>query len=338
MNTRGFKDYNPPLYASIQAYHRNVALWLTRPEQRASMLVATSWGVLTGLGPMAFQGNLSPWEIGARTIAIAGRTLSPCMLTDLVATFLAADTAALTTVAGEKSAEPHWSRLSEELVNRAIVGGIGAALRDLALDHYDAYASGERPRLDPDAIRQRATRGAADGHRLLLATLDSAATDSAYLRDQLATGFRALPPESIPVPVETIAIRVVAERLQFPDLSDPALVNDHATITARLRVDGSVLAARVIRDIVIPTFNARGSIVELNSLVGETMVQSGERLSVELLVGEWELDEVAQEFVRFVATHEGDPSTWLGSHTPAREQSWRLWYRVEETREHQYRA
>jgi hypothetical protein len=278
---------------------------------------------------MAFQGGLNPWEIGTRLIAVTGRTLSPCLLTDFVATLLQGDLAEFTSVAPDIAAEPLWSRLPEELTNRAIVGSIGAALRDLALDHYDAYASGKRPRLDASAIRARATQGVADGQRLLVSTLEKAVTDLAYLRVQLEAGLRPWPPESIPVPVDSIGIRVVLERLQFPDASDPALVDGRLTMTARVRLDGSVIATRIIEGLIIPAFDARGSFVELSSHVGETVVQSGERLTIELLVGAWELEEVANDLVRFAATQDGDPSTWLGRHSPDRAQPWRLWYRIE---------
>jgi hypothetical protein len=329
MNTRGFKDDNPSLYASIQAYHRNVALWLARPEQRVATLIAASWGVLTGLGPMAFQGSLSEWEIGERTIAVIGRTLSACMVTDLVATLVAFDAAKLTTVPLELAGRPVWSRLPEELLERAIVGGIGSALRDLALDHYDAWASGERPRLDPDALRVLALQGAAHGHRLLVSSLEQAVTETAYLRDRVASGLRTFPPETIPVPVESISIRVIPERLQFPDASDPALLDDRLTISARLRIDDAIVATRIISELAVPTVDARGGVIELDGLLGDTVVQSGETLTIEVLVGAWELEEVSNDLVRFQTIHCGSPSGWLGRHAPGRAQPWRLWYRIE---------
>jgi hypothetical protein len=333
LNTRGFKDGNPALYASIQAYHRNVAVWLARPPQRVSTLIATSWGVLTGLGPMAFQGPLSPWEIGERTICVSALTLSPCMLSDLVVGTFEADAGALMSVAPGLSGAPLWSRLPEDLMNRAIVGGIGGALRDLALDHYDAYAQGKRPRLDPDDIRQRAMQGAAYGHRLLVETLSQAAQDFAYLRDQLGAGLRACPPESIPVPIETVAIRVVLERLQLPDATDPALVDGYLTLTARVRLAGEIIGVHTAEQIPVPAFDARGGFVHLDVPVAEAVAQSGERLSIELLIGAWSLGEFVPESVRFAATHVGEPSTWLGRHVPDSAQAWRLSYRIERAAE-----
>jgi hypothetical protein len=329
LNTRGFKDGNPALYTSIQAYHRNVALWLARPQQRVSALIAASWGAIAGVGPMAFQGPLSPWEIGERTIAVTALTLSSCMLTDIVVATFADDVAALMSGAPGLAGAPLWSRLADDLMNRAMVGGIGAALRDLALDHHDAYARGERPRLDPAEIRERAMRGANDGHRLLSEALSKAANDTAYLRDQLGAGLRAFAPESIPVPIETVAIRVIVERLQFPDPADPALVDGYLTLTVRVRLDGEPIAAHTIEQIAVPAFDPHGGFVHLDVPLAEAVAQSGERLSVELLIGAWSLGEFAPESVRFAATHVGDPSTWLGSHVPDSAQVWRLWYRIE---------
>lgn len=332
MNTRGFKDGNPSLFRSIQAYHRNVALWLARPQQRVSALIAASWGVLTGVGPMAFQGPLSPWQIGERTISVLSLTLSSCMLTDIVVGTFENDVAALMSVAPGLEGEPLWSRLPEDLMNRAIVGGIGEALRDLALDHHDAYARGERPRLDPADIRARAMRGAHDGYRLLAAALAKATSDTAYLRDQLGAGLRRFAPESIPVPIETVAICVILERLQLPDATDPALVDGRLTLTARVRLDDELIGARTAESIAVPAFDARGGFVPLDWPLAEAVAQSGERLRVDVLIGGGSADELVPGAVRFAAIHDGDPSTWLGSHVPHRGQPWRLWYRIEAAR------
>jgi len=36
------------------------------------------------------------------------------------------------------------------------------------------------------------------------------------------------------------------------------------------------------------------------------------------------------DVMRFQDTLHGDVSTWIGQHTPARSQAWRLWYHVED--------
>jgi hypothetical protein len=55
MNLVGFQEQVPGLYTGMQTYYRNVALWLSTPAQRASMLFAAIWGVLVGKHPGAFD-------------------------------------------------------------------------------------------------------------------------------------------------------------------------------------------------------------------------------------------------------------------------------------------
>jgi hypothetical protein len=330
MNLIGFQTLNRPVYEGMQAYYRNVGLWLATPEQRASLLFAGVWGVLTGLGPMAFTPRTSPWEVGRRVTGALRRTMSTCMLTELVSSFLDAEAVTLRAVPpGQPSSEPCWSCLPLELLNRAIVGGIGAGLLQLAYDFHEQLNLGNRPRLDPDAIRRHAAEGATEGHRLMTEALARAATDYAYLRDRVARGFAARPVESISVPVEVIALRVVAERLQFPDASDPTLADGHLTLTGRVRLDGSVIAARTLEGLEIPALGARGGLLDLDWELANVLVQTGERLTVELLIGRWTWDEVESELVRFEDAIDGDPSGWVGNHTPKRTQPWRLWYRIE---------
>jgi hypothetical protein len=143
---------------------------------------------------------------------------------------------------------------------------------------------------------------------------------------------------AIPVPIETVAIRVMLERLQFPDATDPALVDDPLTLTARLWLDDEIIGARTIERIPIPAFDPRGGFVQLDVPLAEAVAQSGERLSVELLIGAWSVGELVPEAVRFAATHVGDPSTWLGSHVPDSTQLWRLWYRIEDAAKSPYRS
>jgi hypothetical protein len=63
-------------------------------------------------------------------------------------------------------------------------------------------------------------------------------------------------------------------------------------------------------------------------MLAEIVAQSGERLTVELLIGAAALNEAVKDLVRFQATHDGDPSSWLGGHAPDRAQAWRLWNRI----------
>lgn len=126
-------------------------------------------------------------------------------------------------------------------------------------------------------------------------------------------------------------IKIVAERLQFPDATDPVLANGPLTLTARFLLDGSVLATLDLNDVELPHFDARGGVITLEEIeLAEMVVQDGERLTVELLVGTWSEGYVDPQFVRFADTLSGDVSGWLGRHPPQQAQPWRLWYRIEQ--------
>lgn len=83
----------------------------------------------------------------------------------------------------------------------------------------------------------------------------------------------------------------------------------------------------------ISPFEAGGSVVDLDRELVGTIVQTGERLTVELTTPAALADECGSERVRFRDTLEGEPTRWLGHHTPDREQLWRLWYRIQLARE-----
>ena len=332
MNLVGFVRTRPEYYRRMQDYYRNVGLWLATPAQRTSMLCAATWGALCGSPPMSFQGSLSPWEVGQRAIDVIGRTAPQCILRELVLGALGGEAASVSEVPRELSeAEPCWSCIPAELVNRAIVGSIGAALLDLSFEHEEARIRGEWPRLDPDAIRRHAGEGLVAGHKLLLDSLGQAATDASELRQRLESTIRTPQAEEIPISVGLTPIKIVAESLQFPDATDPELANGPLTLTARVFLDGSVRAIRVLDDVELPEFDAHGGVITLGeTTLAEMVVQDGERLTVELLAGTWSAGYVDPQFVRFADTQGGDVSGWLGSHPPHLAQPWRLWYRVEQ--------
>ena len=74
---------------------------------------------------------------------------------------------------------------------------------------------------------------------------------------------------------------------------------------------------------------AGGGFAELDRVVLEGVVQSGESLSLDIVTGAAGRDPVATERLRFTDVMGGDPLTWVGPHTPSRRQAWRLWYRIE---------
>jgi hypothetical protein len=324
-------------YEKMQAYYRNVGMWLATPAQRASMLISGIWGVLTGSAPMEFSTKDSPWQIGERVLDILGLTVSQCMLGAFVAPLLDQALTASSARNELPQSEPSWSRLPEDLVNRALVGGIGSALLELALHEREKRARGQRPRLNREAIRQRAVEGVSRGHALLRKSVEDAATAIGSLHATLSVSGVSRPID-VRIPIEVRRLRVVAETLQLPEPGDPVLIGSHVTLTIRIRLDDSVVAHQILERVELPPFEARGSIIDLSCDVGDVEVQTGESLSIEVLVGSWTSEEVNPEVIRFKDTLRGDASKWIGKSTPARSQAWRLWYRIEESRPHSYAA
>jgi len=168
LNLVGFVNEAPNLYRGMQNYYRNVALWLATPEQRASMLIAATWGVLVGKHPGAFSHALSIWEIGERVVDVIGRTAPQCIVSELVGVF-----ARLEPEPERKdAATPRASgpRLMPEaaMVNQAIVGGIASGLIDSAHHHFTERAHGRDSVLDEDAVRRGALDGVVAGTRALI--------------------------------------------------------------------------------------------------------------------------------------------------------------------------
>jgi hypothetical protein len=331
-NLAGIEKGDKPAYEKMQAYYRNVGLWLATPAQRASMLISGTWGVLNGSAPMAFDAGTGPWEVGERVLATLELTVSPCMLGGLVAPFLDRAALAMSSAPEElPESDPSWSSLPDELVNRAVVGGIGSALLDLALDHQERRARGQRPRLDPEGIRQRAVDGASLGQTLLKKTVDDAAAGIGAVRASLAASAKPRLTD-VRIPIDVRRLRVVAETLQLPDPSDPALIGRPLTLTIQIRLDDSVVAHQILEGVKLPPFEARGSVIDLGCAVGEVEVQTGESLSIEVLVGSRPAAEANPELLRFGDTLSGDASGWIGRRAPTRSQAWRLWYTIEESR------
>jgi hypothetical protein len=329
LNLDGFRTANRPVYELMQAYYRNVGLWLATPGQRAAMLFAATWGAIVSdpmAFPLALRQNL--WKVGEKALDVIGRTATQCTLIDWTVPWLDLKAMEAFFVPPDlPESEPCPSCLPTDLLVRAMVGGIGTGILETAVEYHDALLRGNRPRLDPDTISRNAAQGAEDGHRALVAVLSDSATEK--VAGRLAEGFRPLEPESIPIPVETVALRVVAARLQLTDPTDSVIVDGRITLTARVKVGESVVAFEVIDRLETPPFEASGAFADLDRVLLETSLQSGESLTVEVLAGKWGLDAVRPEHVRFTETLLGDPSTWLGIHVPSSAQAWRLWYRVE---------
>ncbi|MEP7274515.1 MAG: hypothetical protein ABI882_23695, partial [Acidobacteriota bacterium] len=317
-------------YEKMQAYYRNVGMWLATPAQRASMLISGTWGALTGSPPMSFDMEMGPWEVGERVLAILGLTVSQCMLGNFVGPLLDQDVRAASAAGSElPDSEPSWSSLPDDLLHRAVLGGIGSALIELAYEDRERRARGERTRLDREAIRHRAVEGVARSQDLVRESVDDAASMLGALRATLAASTTPRPTDVL-IPIDIRRLRIVAEALQLPEPSDPALIGHRVTLTIRIRLDESVAVHQVLEDIELPPFDERADIIDLSRDLGEVEVQRGESLSIEVLVGSWNSEEVDPEVIRFTDTLRGDASKWIGKRIPERSQAWRLWYKLEE--------
>jgi hypothetical protein len=176
LNLTSIAQSDTPTYRMMQSYYRNVGIWLAKRAQRSSMLVASTWAVLNGAAPMAFGTDSGPWEIGERVLNIVGVSASPCILGELVGSVLDQNLQqSISAYAPTLRGKPSWATLPEELTNRALVGGIGAALLDLSLEQQEKRAQGQRPQVDFDELRQRAMDGVMRGHKLLSETVQEAA-------------------------------------------------------------------------------------------------------------------------------------------------------------------
>jgi hypothetical protein len=330
----------PPVYERMQTYYRNVGLWLATPAQRRSMLIAASWGPVVS-DPMAFPpaATRSLWTVGKRAIEVMSRTVPQSMLFDFVASFFSRKTEEIFGVPYDVNpGDPYTASVPIDLALRAIVGGIASSLIRPAFEYLQAEGKPRRL-LDPDAIARYAAEGIKQGHLALIDTIQSSAAASKGIVGILEGAFQ-LSPQG-PISVDLITLRVVAERLQLPDPTDPALAGGRRvreqdgptrfTITARVAIAGSVIAHTVIDEIEVPSFQSGGAFVDLDRVLYEGVVQSGESLVIEIVAGAAGRERVAAEQVRFNDTIEGDPSSWVGPHVPSRSQAWRLWYRIEKT-------
>jgi hypothetical protein len=180
-----------PMYGLMQAYYRNVALWLATPWQRQMMLHAALWGIVFS-DPMAFPAApaRSLWAVGKRAVEVASRTISQSMLFDFVGSFFGGRAEEIFgTPYDLNPADPYAASVPSDLAVRAIVGGIASSLIRPAFDHL--HAKGKSRRLpDPDAIARYASDGVKQGHRALVDTLQSSAAASKVIIRGLEETFR----------------------------------------------------------------------------------------------------------------------------------------------------
>jgi hypothetical protein len=197
MNLVGLRGMAPVFYRGMQDYYRNVALWLSSPAQRASMLSAATWGALVGVHPGAFDAALGMWGLGERVVDVIGRSAPQCILDELVVTLLRT---------GAPSVSQQGSRLqpSQRMVNEIMVGSIAMRLVGLSQHHLVEHARGRSTRLDGDAIRDQCRVGISDGIHALSDALAEGEVRFKALREDLEAvrSFELLDGVSVDLPVE----------------------------------------------------------------------------------------------------------------------------------------
>jgi hypothetical protein len=318
-------DVMPTAYKKMQAYYRNVGLWLATPAQRRAMLLSSVWGILTTAPPMAFTVADNSWVVGKSLIEGLNREMTLGLVQDLVGSFLSQPVVA---TAKQASGDTENVSLNADVVNRAIVGGIGSVLLRPAREHREMRDRGLRPSVDGETIRQLAVEGASRGRALLAQSIDEAATALAAIQ----ASFRATkaPSIDIPTPPAGRRLRVIATKLQLPDLRDPALVEGYLTATIRVRVGDDVVGARTLERVELPSADGRGAVIELGLEVGTAEVGPWEALSIEVLAGAGSAQQpIDPEAIRFEDVLRDELAGRKGEHAPARSQAWRLWYRIE---------
>lgn len=180
MNLIGLRDQAPGFYRNMQAYYRNIGLWLATPAQRASMLFWATWGALVGSQPGLFDPSLGIDGMGERVLDVIGRTAPQCIVSELVATVIRRrnDGSAAQVPPTTPSTTPweEFTRPPTTMVNQAIVGGIAVGMFDLSKGDLNKRARGRTPRIDAEEIRDAGIRGLEIGTQELRRTLQTAAS------------------------------------------------------------------------------------------------------------------------------------------------------------------
>jgi hypothetical protein len=184
MNLIGFQAKAPMLYRGMQSYYRNVALWLARPQQRAGMLFAATWGIAVGKYPGAFDKVMGIWENGARALDAIGRTASRCIVSELIATVLEPSVAMTDDDRPEEDLAT--SPTLGTIVDQAVIGGIMYGQLDAARRHVIERAQGRTTAVDPGVVRKSGLAGVDYGLREIASTLSREAQELARLSEHLA--------------------------------------------------------------------------------------------------------------------------------------------------------
>ena len=325
MNVLAFVDNdNLSVYYGLQAYFRNVGMWLATPAQRADMLLNSTWGAYSVSAPNTFDRTQSPWQVGELALDVIGRWAPRCFIDDLVTTVASAglgSALALRGGDGEDELVTRLSTLPPDVVARAVIGSIGTALMGEAMSLQEDRGAGRQHRVDERVLRERANGAVQDARRLLVDALERVAADGAAIREELTALESAVPLfGDSPLLRQGAEIRIVVERLELPhELSGRSQQRDGSP-TLRLRSGDAV-----VTDVAFPA-DAKA---ERDVVIFEGMVSRGHELSLEVLMPREGDARMRQITPRFTDVLSGEPEEWIGSHAPDDAAGWALRYRVE---------
>jgi len=184
INLHTLAEDGGPVYRKMQAYYRNVALWLARASQRRSMSVAAVWTALTHNGPVAFSERRTSWALGERTLMLLGEWLSPCWVDELVNVQVNATSMVLARSTDDDDPwAPQWGSMPEDLVHRAVVGAMCKALLPTAMEVLGERTLRDDVGVDVAAIETLAAAAVGDVPRLIRESLDGAIEGLEWLRN-----------------------------------------------------------------------------------------------------------------------------------------------------------
>lgn len=162
-NLVGLRNLSPTVYASIQDYYRNVAIWLATPQQRASMLFAATWGSVVGSPPGVLDAELGLWGVGERVVDVIGRSAPECIVDELVAAVAALPSAI---PRDESDGSWVWASPGRNLAT-VVVGSVAIPMINLAHDFVNEQTHGRDRELDLEEIHRIGHAGVAAANREL---------------------------------------------------------------------------------------------------------------------------------------------------------------------------
>ena len=190
-NLSSLVNGNPPAFRMMQAYYRNVAMWLAKRSQRQGLLTAAVWNLLVQGPPMQFIADQTVWEMGEQAIDLMTPAFGAAWITELISAHYDARPMHQVSALTAAGKDPAWSRLPEGLVNRAVLGSLAKALFPMAQRLRLTRTSEKGITVDTAAVERIASEGIRHVPSLLKESMTAAIASMKSMRVQLG---EAIPP------------------------------------------------------------------------------------------------------------------------------------------------